>query len=121
MSLDFTEMTIKSRSGTPTERIQAAKVIPIISNHHFLLVTLMLWNALATEAFPIFLNRLVPEYMAIIISVTSILFVGEIIPASILTGPNQLSLASKLVPMVYFVMFIFYPVAYPIAKVASVV
>jgi metal transporter CNNM len=82
------EMTIKARSGTPSEQKYAAKVLPVISQHHLLLVTLMLWNACATEALPIFLNKLVPEYVAIIVSVTLVLFVGEIIP-SILTGPNH--------------------------------
>ncbi len=83
------EMTIKSQSGTPKEKLYANKVLPIICNHHLLLVTLMLWNASATEALPIFLDKLVPEYVAIIISVSLVLLFGEIIPASILTGPNQ--------------------------------
>lgn len=86
LSLDFTEMKIKSRSGTPSEKRYADKLIPVIKRHHLLIVTLMLWNASATEALPIFLSGLVPEYLAIIISVTLVLFVGEIIPAAILTG-----------------------------------
>ena len=86
LSLDFTEMTIKSRSGTTEEKKHATKVIPVIRRHHLLLVTLMLWNATATEALPIFLSGLVPEYLSIIISVTLVLIVGEIIPAAILTG-----------------------------------
>ena len=116
LSLDFTEMTIKMRSGTPEEKLQAAKVLPIISRHHLLLVSLMLWNAAATEALPIFLSGLVPEYLAIIISVTLVLFCGEIIPAAILTGPNQLLIAANLAPMVYIVFFVFFPIAYPISK-----
>lgn len=115
LSLDFTEMTIKSRSGTVDEKRYAAKVLPIISRHHLLLVSLMLWNAAATEALPIFLSALVPEYLAIVISVTLVLFVGEIIPASILTGPNQLVIAASLTPMVYIVLLFFYPIAYPIS------
>eukprot|EP01038_Epipyxis_sp_PR26KG_P009855 gene9855-13257_t len=116
LSLDYTEMVIKSRSGTPKEKQYANKVLPVISNHHLLLVTLMLWNASATEALPIFLDELVPSYLAIIISVTAVLFFGEIIPASILTGPKQLEIAANLVPVVFFVMIIFFPIAYPIAK-----
>ena len=116
LSLDFTEMTIKMRSGTPEEKLQAAKVLPIISRHHLLLVSLMLWNAAATEALPIFLSGLVPEYLAIIISVTLVLFCGEIIPAAILTGPNQLLIAANLAPIVYIVFFVFFPIAYPISK-----
>lgn len=75
----------------------------------------MLWNASATEALPIFLDKLVPEYVAIIISVTLVLLFGEIIPASILTGPNQLAIAASLTPIVYAVLFIFAPIAYPLS------
>ena len=117
LSLDLMEMKIKSRSGTPNEKFYASKVIPVISRHHFLLVTLMLWNASATEALPVFLSCVVPEYLAIIISVTMILFVGEIIPTAILTGPKQLQIAAYLVPLVYLVNVIFFPVAYPISLV----
>jgi metal transporter CNNM len=111
------ELEIKSRSGTPQEKAYAEKLIPIIAHHHLLLVTLMLWNASATEALPIFLTALVPEYLAIIISVTLVLFMGEIIPASILTGPNQLRITAYLAPLVYFVLFVFFPLAYPISLV----
>jgi metal transporter CNNM len=109
------EMEIKARSGTDEEKKYAAKIIPIISHHHLLLVTLMLWNASATEALPIFLSALVPEYIAIIISVTLVLFMGEIIPASILTGPNQLKITASLTPLVYLVLVLFFPLAYPIS------
>lgn len=110
-------MTIKARSGTADEKRYAAKILPVISNHHLLLVTLMLWNACANEALPLFLNKLVPEFVAIIVSVTLVLFVGEIIPASILTGPNQLWIAAHLLPLLYCVMVVFFPIAWPIAKV----
>ena len=117
LSLDLMEMTIKQRSGTPEERLRASKVLPVISRHHLLLVTLMLWNASATEALPVFLSYLVPEYLAVIFSVTMVLFVGEIIPAAIITGPRQLQIAAGLVPLVYLVNFVFFPVAYPISLV----
>jgi metal transporter CNNM len=110
------EMKIKAQSGTPQEKEYANRVIPIISNHHLLLVSLMLWNASATEALPIFLDKIVPEYVAIIISVTLVLMFGEIIPASILTGPKQLEIAANLVPLVYLVLIVFFPLAYPISK-----
>lgn len=108
-------MKIKSQSGTAKEKEYANKVIPIIKNHHLLLVSLMLWNASATEALPIFLNKLVPEFVSIIISVTLVLMFGEIIPASILTGPAQLQIAATLTPLVYVVLVIFFPIAYPLS------
>ncbi len=109
-------MKIKSQSGTPKEKAYAEKLLPIISNHHLLLVSLMLWNASATEALPIFLDKMVPEFVAIIISVTLVLLFGEIIPASILTGPQQLQIAANLIPLVYVVFVVFFPLAYPISK-----
>lgn len=36
-------------------------------------------------------------------------------------GPNQLALAANLIPLVYVVHFIFFPVAYPIAKLLDYV
>jgi len=121
LSLDFMEMEIKSRSGTPKEKEYAKRIIPIITNHHLLLVSLMLWNASATEALPIFLDKIVPEYVAIIISVTLVLMFGEIIPASILTGPKQLQIAANLVPLVYVVLFVFFPIAWPISKLLDLI
>jgi hypothetical protein len=49
MSLDAVEMEVLKRSGTESEKRAAARIIPIIANEHFLLVTLLLCNALAAE------------------------------------------------------------------------
>jgi metal transporter CNNM len=73
-------------------------------------------NALANEALPIFLDKLVPSYIAVILSVTLVLFFGEIIPSAIFTGPSQLSISSKLAPLVRCVLFLLAPIAWPIAK-----
>jgi metal transporter CNNM len=51
-----------------------------------MLVTLLLCNAGAMETLPIFLDRLVPQVVAIICSVTLILIFGEVIPQAICTG-----------------------------------
>jgi metal transporter CNNM len=54
--------------------------------------------------------------MAIIISVTVLLFVGEIIPQAVCTGPSQMKIASCLAPFTSFLMYLTYPISYPIAK-----
>lgn len=113
-------MKVKSASGTPKEKEFSTKLLPIITQHHLLLVTLLLWNASAAEALPIFLNNLVPEYVAIIISVTLVLIFGEVLPAAILTGPRQLEIAASLVPLVYIIFVIFFPVAYPMSKMLDI-
>ena len=63
-------------------------MLPILQKHHLLLVTLLLCNAAAMEALPIFLDAIVPSVLAIVISVTAVLFFGEIIPQAVCTGPN---------------------------------
>ncbi len=116
-SFDITELMIKSRTGTDLEKKYASRILPLMKNHHMLLVSLLLWNALAAEALPIYLDQLVPAaWVAIVVSVTLVLFVGEIIPAAILTGPRGLQLVYFLVPLVYLVEFLFFIVAFPIAK-----
>ena len=71
---------LKLKTGTAKEKHQARRVISVISQRHLLLVTLLISNACCLEALPIFLDSLVPSWIAIIISVTAVLFFGEIIP-----------------------------------------
>ncbi|PPR92565.1 hypothetical protein GOBAR_AA28110 [Gossypium barbadense] len=56
----------------------SAKILPVVRKQHLLLSTLLLCNAAAMEALPIFLDSLVTAWGAILISVTLILLFGEI-------------------------------------------
>lgn len=76
---------VLKRSGTVTEQRYAAAIMPIVSNQHFLLVTLLLCNAVSMEALPLFLDRLADPVTAIAISVTAVLLFGEILPQAICT------------------------------------
>jgi len=67
------------------------------------------------EALPIFLDSIVPSYIAIIISVTCVLFFGEIIPQAICTGPQQLKIASVLAFPTLILMYVLSPLGYPIS------
>lgn len=117
ISINPLEMGIKMRSGTDEEKRHAAKVSPIITNHHLLLVTLMLFNASANEALPLFLDSFVPPWLAIVLSVSIVLMFGEIIPSAVFTGPRQLEIASFLSPFVWCLIGVLFPIAYPISKV----
>lgn len=117
LSLDITKLEIKMMTGSEAEKQAAAKILPIVQQHHLLLVTLLLFNSLANETLPIFLGAIVPNYLAVVISVTLVLIFGEIIPSAIFTGPSQLLTAAKLTGLVYFLFALFYPIAYPLSKV----
>jgi hypothetical protein len=79
MSLDSTKLEIKSIVGTEEEKEAAAALLPLVKRHHHLLVTLLLFNSLANESLPIFLGDLVPNWLAIILSVFLVLIFGEVI------------------------------------------
>ena len=117
LSLDPLMLTIKLRaSRDELERQQAKLLLPLVQQHHRLLVSLLLLNSISNEALPLFLDKIVPGYMAVILSVTLVLFFGEIIPSAIFTGPKQISIAASLVPLVRTIMLILSPVGYPVAK-----
>ena len=65
LSLEPLELAIKMRTGTESERRMAKTLLPLINDHHRLLVTLLVINAAANEALPLFLDELVPGYVAI--------------------------------------------------------
>lgn len=91
LGLDPLVLLIKERAGvTRSERQMAKRLLPIVNQHHRLLVTLLLMNSIANEALPIFLEAVVSPTVAVLLSVTLVLFFGEIIPSAIFTGPNQL-------------------------------
>ena len=72
------------------------------------------------EALPIFLDSLVPSYLAIIISVTAVLFFGEIIPQAVCTGPNQIKIAACISPVTLGLMYLSFPISYPISLLLDI-
>ncbi|KAH7844848.1 hypothetical protein Vadar_032343 [Vaccinium darrowii] len=116
MSLGLVELEILQRSGTPTEKKQAAAILPVVQKQHQLLVTLLLCNACAMEALPIYLDKLFNQYLAIILSVTFVLAFGEVIPQAICTRYG-LAVGANFVWLVRILMIVCYPIAYPIGKI----
>ncbi|XP_047160946.1 DUF21 domain-containing protein At2g14520-like isoform X2 [Vigna umbellata] len=79
MSLSLVDLEVLAKSGTPQDRKHAAKILPVVRNQHLLLCTLLICNAAAMEALPIFLDSLVVAWGAVLISVTLILLFGELL------------------------------------------
>ena len=74
LSLDPLMLLVKIRaSRSPEEKGQAESLLPIVKQHHLLLVTLLLLNSLANEALPLFLEKLVSPVVSVLLSVTFIL------------------------------------------------
>ncbi|THG19090.1 hypothetical protein TEA_027656 [Camellia sinensis var. sinensis] len=115
MSLGLVELEILQRSGTSTEKKQAAAILPVVQKQHQLLVTLLLCNACSMEALPIYLDKLFNQFLAIVLSVTFVLAFGEVIPQAICTRYG-LAVGANFVWLVRILMIICYPIAYPIGK-----
>ena len=121
LSLDPLSLEIKRRtSSSMEERKWSETLLPLLLGHskrHRLMVSLLLMNAIANEALPLFLDELLPgKYASILVSVTLVLFFGEIVPSAFFTGPDQVRVSARLVPLVRVVMAVLSPLAVPIAK-----
>lgn len=116
MSLGLVELEILQRSGTPAEKQQAAQILPVVQKQHQLLVTLLLCNAVAMEALPIFLDKIFHPVVAVLLSVTFVLAFGEVIPQAICTRYG-LAVGANFVWLVRILMVVCYPISYPIGKI----
>ncbi|PHT83241.1 DUF21 domain-containing protein [Capsicum annuum] len=95
--------------------LAVSKILPVVKNQHLLLCTLLIGNSLAIESLPIFLDKLVPSWSAILVSVTLILMFGEIIPQVICTHYG-LTIGATVAPLVQLLLWLFFLIAYPISK-----
>ncbi|KAL5746420.1 hypothetical protein ACOSP7_027566 [Xanthoceras sorbifolium] len=115
MSLSLVDLEVLMKAGLPQDRKNAAKILPIVKNQHLLLCTLLIGNAMAMEALPIFIDALLPAWGAILISVTLILAFGEIIPQA-LCSRYGLRVGAKLSVLVRLIVIVLFPISYPISK-----
>lgn len=109
--------SVEEQQRLQGDKEAAQQLLPLKQDHHLLLVTLLLMNSLANEALPIFLDQLVPSWMAVLLSVSCVLFFGEILPSAVFTGPKQLAYAACFAPLVRMLTVLAWPIAKPIAKV----
>lgn len=116
MSLSLVDLEVLTKAGQPKDRINAAKILPVLKNQHLLLCTLLIGNSLAMEALPIFLDALLPAWASVLISVTLILAFGEIIPQALCTRYG-LRVGAKMAGVVRVLLVVFFPIAYPISKI----
>lgn len=78
LTLDPLDLRILLKvSISDEEKSHAKTLLPIVEQHHLVLVTLLLMNGIAYETLPIFMDHLVPSWAAILLSVSVVLFFGE--------------------------------------------
>lgn len=114
LSIDELILELRVIGGSDEEKKNGKIIQEILSSKHRLLVTLLVSNAFAMEALPIFLNKLVPEWAAILVSTSLVLFIGEVIPQALCTGPNQMQIAARAAPMTRMLIKFLYPINEPL-------
>ena len=121
LSVDKLTMELREKTGTQMEKEYSKVILPVLSNHHWLLCTLLLMNSFAMEALPVFLDRVFSRLTAVIISVTLLLIFGEVIPQALCTGPRQIQIAAMAAPMTRFLMIVSWPITYWLGKCLDII
>ena len=121
LSVDQLTMELRETTGTPMEKEYSKVILPVLSNRHWLLCTLLLMNSFAMEALPVFLDRVFSRFAAVVISVTLLLIFGEVIPQALCTGPRQIQIAAMAAPMTRFLMIISWPITFWLGKALDII
>jgi metal transporter CNNM len=108
------QLIINDQGSSDVDRERAKSLAPLLSDHHKLLVTLLLANATAMETLPLMLDKIVPSYIAILLSVTFVLLFGEIIPQALCTK-DPLGIGARFAGIVKVLMYTLYIIVWPIA------
>ena len=115
-SLDTMKLKIKTEIGNYSEKQAATNILKLLKHRHRFLCTLLVFNVICAECLPLLMDSIMPKWLSLLLSVTGVVLCGEVLPAGIFTGPNQLDIASSLVGFCRLLEYIFLPLAYPLAK-----
>ncbi|SCZ89656.1 BZ3500_MvSof-1268-A1-R1_Chr9g10528 [Microbotryum saponariae] len=117
LSQDSVNLQVLSTAGEEQERKDAAKVLKLLERgKHWVLVVLLLSNVIVNESLPIFLDSVIGGGVgAVVISTGLIVIFGEIIPQAV-CARYGLRIGAIAAPAVLALMYLEYPIAYPIAK-----
>lgn len=117
MGQDQIRLQVIAGSGTSKDRQNARKVLSVLQRgRHWVLVSLLLANVMTNEALPIVLDQDVKGgWFAVLASTVLIVIFGEVIPQS-LCAKHGLSIGAWSSRYVKWVMYLLFPVAYPVAK-----
>lgn len=118
MGCDDLHLQVLEQSGDASERVHARKVLKLLRRgKHWVLVTLLLGNVIVNETLPIVFDSIIGGgWPAVLISTAMIVIFGEVIPQATCVRYG-LSIGAKLEPIVLFMMYLLWPIAYPTALI----
>ena len=84
MSLDMNQLQVLAKTGTPSQKRQAERIIPLRRNGHLLLVSLLLCNMAASETLPVVSEPVLGGgIQSVIVSTVLVIIFSEIVPQSV--------------------------------------
>uniref|UniRef100_A0A6B2L372 CNNM transmembrane domain-containing protein n=1 Tax=Arcella intermedia TaxID=1963864 RepID=A0A6B2L372_9EUKA len=116
VSLDRFVMKVKYGKKHP----YAKAIVPFVKMHSQLLVTLMLAFIASVQTIPLFLNNILSPYVAFAISLPMLFFFSEIIPCSICVRWT-LTVGYWTRPFIWLLIFVLFPIAWPVAKILDAI
>ncbi|KDQ17598.1 hypothetical protein BOTBODRAFT_105487 [Botryobasidium botryosum FD-172 SS1] len=122
MGLDELHLRVLSASSdNPKEKLNAQKVLRLMQKgRHWVLVVLLLGNVIVNESLPIFLDSAIGGGLAAVIISTVMIVIFGIIPQAVCSRYG-LEIGARCSPFVLGLMYIFSPIAYPVAKLLDYV
>ncbi|KAI0638903.1 DUF21-domain-containing protein [Trametes polyzona] len=122
MGLDELHLRVLAASSDlPEERKNAQKVLKLLGRgRHWVLVVLLLGNVIVNESLPIFLDSALGGGIAAVAISTTMIVIFGIIPQAV-SVRYGLSIGASCAPIVLAMMYLFAPIAWPIAKLLDYV
>lgn len=116
MSLDPQQLRLLIAGGSPIERRQAEKILPIRLRGNQLLCTLLLGNTVVNAGIAILTASFTSGLLGSLLSTAFILIFGEIVPQSVCSRYG-LAAGARTIELVMFFMGLLYVFAKPISLV----
>eukprot|EP00667_Euglena_gracilis_P011020 EG_transcript_11245 len=120
LSLSTNALQILSNAGKESQKAAVKKISPLVHRRHLLLVALLIANAACLETLPLFLDELMGHVMNIVVSVTAVLFFGEIIPQAVCVRFG-LAIGSAMSWLVWGIIGVTLPISWPISKLLDTI
>lgn len=111
-SIDPVYLKVQLKTGSDTQRRQAEKLLPLLHYQHLTLVALLISNAALATALPLFLEELLNPITSLIVSVTAVLFFGEVFPQATFVR-KAVPVCSFLSPFIWMLIVVTFVVSYP--------
>ncbi|CAE6532099.1 unnamed protein product [Rhizoctonia solani] len=117
MGLDELHLRVLATSSDdPKEKNNANRVLRLMKKgRHWVLVVLLLGNVIVNESLPIFLDSAIGGGVAAVVISTVMIVIFGIIPQAV-CARYGLQIGAASAPLVLCMMYIFAPVAWPVAK-----